>query len=374
MQGLPLVSYRNQGLAVHIIGQNKSEVLNGMKEFTDSVSEKATLHHILFWLVLSLVLTVLNKSAVGFFPEFWFEFVNVVFYATIVYFNKLVLFPVYLKNNNFGKHLLYMLLTAIVLTPIKSFALFYSTPFMVMREYSMDNQKFIFLSTFIVGTGSSIYYIMLDWIKGQKVKQELKSENLQSELKFLKSQINPHFLFNTLNSLYALTLKKSDLAPEIVLRLSEMMRYMLYECNEKQVPLEKEVNYLINYLELEKLRHGNKFKVNLEINGDVKSQKIAPLMFIPFIENCFKHGLNNQISEGYVHIALSALKDEVDVTIENSKGPILPSSSDKKSGGIGLVNVKRRLELLYPNQYELNISDNPDNYRIELKLNLKQSA
>lgn len=369
-----LFQYQDDKVLVQTIDRQKFDPLQGFRNWTESTSDKATIHHILFWLVLSLVLTILNKGEISFLAEFWFEFVNVLFYAAIVYFNKLVLFPMYLRNNNFGKHLLYMLLTAIVLTPIKSFTLYYATPFMVMRDYSVTNQKFIFLSSFIIGTGSSIYYIMLDWIRGQKVKQELKSENLQSELKFLKSQINPHFLFNTLNSLYALTLKKSDLAPEIVLRLSEMMRYMLYECNEKQVPLEKEVNYLINYLELEKLRHGNKFKVDLVIEGDVKNQKIAPLMFIPFIENCFKHGLNNQISEGYVNIQVNALPDEVDVTIENSKGPILPSSTDRKSGGIGLVNVKRRLELLYANQYELNISDNPDNYRIELKLNLKQTA
>lgn len=359
---------------MHTIERNKINPLVGLKNWAETVSDKSKLHHILFWLVLALVMTFLNHGEVNFVFEFWYESITMLFYASVVYFNKLVLFPMYLKNNNFGKHLLYILLTAIVITPIKSFVLYYATPFIVMKEHSITNQKFFFLSTFLVGAGSSIYYIMLDWIKGQKVKQELKSENLQSELKFLKSQINPHFLFNTLNSLYALTLKKSDLAPEIVLRLSEMMRYMLYECNEKQVPLEKEVNYLINYLELEKLRHGTKFKVELSINGNVKNQKIAPLMFIPFIENCFKHGLNTQISEGYVHIALHALAEEVDVIIENSKGPIMPSSTDKKSGGIGLVNVKRRLELLYPNQYELNISDNPDNYKIELKLNLKQTA
>ena len=113
----------------------------------------------------------------------------------------------------------------------------------------------VFVNIFVAAS-SSIYFILTDWMKGQNDKQELANQTLQSELKFLKSQINPHFLFNTLNSLYALTLKKSDLAPEIVLKLSEMMRYMLYECNEKYVPLDKEVNYVINYLDLEKLRHG----------------------------------------------------------------------------------------------------------------------
>ena len=130
------------------------------------------------------------------------------------------------------------------------------------KQTYLNNQSFFFLSTFFVAISSSIYYILNDWLKGQRERQELTNKTLQSELNFLKSQINPHFLFNTLNSLYALTLKKSDLAPEIVLKLSEMMRYMLYECNERRVPLQKEINYLVNYLELEKLRHGKKMSIN----------------------------------------------------------------------------------------------------------------
>ena len=221
-----------------------------------------------------------------------------------------------------------------------------------------------------MGVGSTVYYVMSEWLKDQREKNELQNKTLQSELKFLKSQINPHFLFNTLNNLYALTLKKSDLAPEIVLKLSEMMRYMLYECNERQVSLQKEVNYVKNYLELEKLRQGNKFKIDFEFVGEIHQQKIAPLMFIPFLENSFKHGVNNQLKEGYVDMKLHVKDLQVEVDIENSKAPALPSSSGKKSGGIGLVNVKRRLELLYPKKYELTIKNNPNTYHINLKLDL----
>ena len=221
-----------------------------------------------------------------------------------------------------------------------------------------------------MGIGSTIYYIMNEWLKGQRKTSELHNKTLQSELKFLKSQINPHFLFNTLNNLYALTLKKSDLAPEIVLKLSEMMRYMLYECNERMVPLSKEVNYIKNYLELEKLRQGKKFDIKFDLEGEIEHQKIAPLMFIPFLENSFKHGLNNQISEGFVDIKLKIFDHSVEVDIENSKSPTLPSPSGKKSGGIGLVNVRRRLDLLYPDNYNLDIKNNPNTYHVNLKLNL----
>ncbi len=221
-----------------------------------------------------------------------------------------------------------------------------------------------------MGVGSTIYYIMNEWLKGQRKTSELQNKTLQSELRFLKSQINPHFLFNTLNNLYALTLKKSDEAPEIVLKLSEMMRYMLYECNERRVPLRKEVNYIKNYLELEKLRQAKKFDIRFQMEGEIENQKIAPLMFIPFLENSFKHGLNSQISEGFVDIRLNVMDDSVEVDIENSKAPTLPSPSGKKSGGIGLVNVRRRLALLYPDSYDLSIRSNPNTYHVNLKLKL----
>jgi two-component system, LytTR family, sensor kinase len=146
------------------------------------------------------------------------------------------------------------------------------------------------------------------------------------------------------------------------------MRYMLYECNEKIVPLEKEVNYLINYLDLEKLRHGKKIDINFKQHGDFKHQQIAPLLFIPFIENCFKHGVSNQIAQAFVNIEIATVENNVFISIENSKHAVMPGVHMKKSGGIGLVNVKRRLDLLYPDQYSLDISDTPTTYKVELNL------
>ena len=211
---------------------------------------------------------------------------------------------------------------------------------------------------------------MTDWLKQQNIKKDLESKTLQSELNFLRSQINPHFLFNTLNSLYALTLKKSDFAPEIVLKLSEMMRYMLYECNEKTVSLLNEINYIRNYLELEKLRHGNKMDIKFDIEGDFEAQRIAPLMLMPFIENSFKHGINNQISRGFVYLHIKIENSHLTMTLDNSKTPFMPKIDTKKSGGIGLINVKRRLDILYPNHYTLDIEENPDTYRVNINIQL----
>jgi LytS/YehU family sensor histidine kinase len=212
---------------------------------------------------------------------------------------------------------------------------------------------------------------MDDWLRVQREKKKLQNETLQTELKFLKSQINPHFLFNTLNSLYALTLRKSDDAPMIVLRLSEMMRYMLYECNEKKVLLSKELKYLENYLELEKLRHSKNVDVVFNIEGEVENHMIAPLMFIPFVENGFKHGLNSSLQEGFIHIYIKIGEDYLNLEVKNSSGGKTMSSIEgKKSGGIGLVNVKRRLELLYPNKHDLKIREENGIYHVNMSLKL----
>jgi LytS/YehU family sensor histidine kinase len=325
----------------------------------------------MFWLILYIILISLDKKELGIVFTMSKEFITVGFFALLVYINFFYLFPQYISTKSLFWHIISLAATAAVLTPIKSFILYFIYfAYPEQKTYILNNQVFFFLSFFFMGIGSTIYYIMGEWLKGQRHTSELHNKTLQSELKFLKSQINPHFLFNTLNNLYALTLKKSDLAPEIVLKLSEMMRYMLYECNERMVPLSKEVNYIKNYLELEKLRQGKKVNIKFKMEGEIENQKIAPLMFIPFLENSFKHGLNNQISEGFVDIELKVKEGSVEVEIENSKAPSMPSASGKKSGGIGLVNVRRRLDLLYPDSYELDIENNPNTYHVKLKLKL----
>jgi LytS/YehU family sensor histidine kinase len=335
-----------------------------------SGNKRTILYHVLFWISLILLLAFVDSNSMNFKQKLMLETVNIFFYALIVYINYLYIFPAYLKSKNFFKHLLWLISASLIIAPIKSLLLYLTTTNPNIQGFFLDNQYFIFLSTLFVGFSASIYFVMTDWIKTQREKQELERETLQSELKFLKSQINPHFLFNTLNSLYALTLKKSDEAPEIVLKLSEMMRYMLYDCNEKQVPLEKEVSYIRNYLGLEKLRHGKKMDINLEVHGEIRHQQIAPLLFIPFIENCFKHGIRNRIENGFVNIVLDIHPHELSIKVENSKSPSMPNTTGKRSGGIGLINVKRRLDLLYPNKYKLDVETSPTVYKVNLTLKL----
>ena len=331
-------------------------------------------YHSLFWLFLLVFLTTFELITTDY--TFWFVFsnqlINVFIYASLVYFNFFYLIPNYLTKNKFRTYLILLVLSVLIVTPLKVLTFYFKfSGFQEAQDGLIEDLNLYFIPTFLIAGSSTIFRNTTDWFRNVREKQELETQTMQSELRFLKSQINPHFLFNTLNNLYALTLKKSEKAPEIVIKLSEMMRYMLYECNERRVPLRKEVNYLRNYLDLERLRQGKNVDIHFSVTGSVSDQEIAPLMFIPFLENSFKHGLSNNLSEGFVNIELDVIDQHIHLYIENSKPEVLPQRDpNRKSGGIGLVNVRRRLELMYPEQYDLKILENPNTYAVSLDIDL----
>ena len=338
--------------------------------YKDLLKSKGFLH-LSFWILLYFFLVLIDQSIYPIWYVLVKELVDVSFYVIIVYTNIFYLIPQFLQKKKFFLYLVSFGLLIVLISPIKTLSyilLYQGEPDLLALV--VNNRTTIFLICLFVGLISTAFKITSDWLVNQNEYKELQRQNMTSELKFLKSQINPHFFFNTLNNLYALTLKKSDLAPEIVLRLSEMMRYMLYESNEKKVSLEKEINYVKNYLELEKLRQGGKFKINFNLSGEIKNQEIAPLMFIPFLENCFKHGIDNQIKSGYVNIDMQLHEESVHMEIENSIPPTVNHDSEKGPGGIGLENVKRRLKLLYPRKHELNIIEKPNSYKVLLDIKI----
>ena len=197
----------------------------------------------------------------------------------------------------------------------------------------------------------------------ERVRTDLENQRLAAELSFLKSQVNPHFLFNSLNSIYSLAYQKSDAAPEAILFFLVFLWYMLYESNDGKVDLAKELQYLQNYIDLQKIRFGNKAFIDFKITGEVGAQKIVPLLLIAFIENAFKHGVAN---DPLIPIRLLINLDGVNLHfyIENKKHM---NNRDIESG-VGLNNVQRRLELLYPGRYKLDIQDRQDTYTCELSL------
>ncbi len=329
-------------------------------------------YHALFWLALFGLNVYWGYSEK---TNLWFllsnEMISLVFLAILVYFNLYYLIPNYLARNV----LLYLglvLAASAVVTPIKILVLYLKFSGMPRAQNNLvENQGYLYLASIIVTLLSTVLRVITDWWRYQREKQALQTQTIQSELRFLKSQINPHFLFNTLNNLYALTLKKSDKAPEIVLKLSEIMRYMLYECNEKQVLLSKEIHYIQNYLDLERLRQAGGAEITFTTEGNISEQLVAPLLFVPFLENSFKHGLNTHVKGGgYVRLHLKVADQQLEFRIENSKTEQLPRAVHPRSGGIGLTNVRQRLKILYPDKYELTVQDEPNRYAVRLLLQL----
>lgn len=204
------------------------------------------------------------------------------------------------------------------------------------------------------------------WYDNKQAQQVLLQDKLKAELQFLKTQIHPHFLFNTLNNLYALTLKKSDLAPAMVLKLSELINYMLYECREDEVLLEKEIKFIHNYIDIERLRYGDKLDIEINVRGNANGRKIAPLLLLPFTENCFKHGASLELDHSWVKIEIDVQSDRTMFKVENNK---VAGVSRSGIQGIGINNAKRRLDLLYPNNHELKIINGDETFLVILSIN-----
>ncbi|MBL7780250.1 MAG: histidine kinase [Saprospiraceae bacterium] len=329
-------------------------------------------YHGLFWMVLfGLILWADFEKGIDMRFALGNELIQLFFYAFLVYLNLLYLIPNYLARHAFVYFGLVLAVCALV-TPIEVLVFylkFHDQP--LYRARLVETQVWIFIGNVIVTIVSTVLRVIMDWWRYQNEKQVLLTQTMQSELRFLKSQINPHFLFNTLNNLYALTLKKSDKAPEIVLKLSEIMRYMLYECNERRVHLTKEIQYIYNYLDLERLRQPKDADIRFVVEGQISEQMVAPLLFIPFLENSFKHGLNNQIQgEGFVRLRLTVSGEDLEFFIENSKAERLPRQDHPRSGGIGLVNVRQRLQMLYPDNHTLTVQDEPHRYAVTLHLKM----
>lgn len=214
--------------------------------------------------------------------------------------------------------------------------------------------------------GSALFEIARFAKQKEKEAADFRSEKLEAEMKFLKSQFNPHFLFNALNNVYTLTVIKSDKAPDNLLKLSGMLRYMLYDCKADTVPLSKEIEYLRHFIDLHLLKDSRGLNVKVNLDESRPDLKIAPMLLIPFVENAFKHSRIEDLENGWIDIRLSTDDHQVMFEVKNS----LPREgfTKDKVGGIGLENVKRQLELIYPGNHELNIEKKDDTFEVFLKI------
>jgi two-component system sensor histidine kinase AlgZ len=259
-------------------------------------------------------------------------------------------------------------------------------PFMVimilrihLQRYMIDgythHERYFYSTVYSVQTIVTSLFIVIfvgmlrfakDWFELEARKKELENEKLIAELNFLKEQINPHFLFNTLNNLYYLAFTQSPNTTEVIAKLSQMMRYMIYDSNHPLVPLSKEIEYMQNYISLERLRLNNTIPIQFEVEGNTEGVRIAPLIFITFLENAFKHGVNTNKPDAWVNISIHVDGKKCVYTVENSR---ITTNGTERSG-IGLQNVKRRLELSYPALYELQVNVRHDRYSVQLNLML----
>jgi two-component system, LytTR family, sensor histidine kinase LytS len=199
----------------------------------------------------------------------------------------------------------------------------------------------------------------------------MDKEQKENELRHLKSQLNPHFLFNTLNNLYGLSVAESKKLPDLMLKLSDLLRYSLYDTNQHYVALQKEIDYITNFVELERIRLSGHTDITLRIEGDMTEQYIAPLLMIVFIENAFKHFSSAKEQKAFVHILLSVKERRLYLRVKNSVDPVLASiKTERRKGGLGLENARQRLDLIYPGQYLLKVNTEPDLFETDLEIEL----
>jgi len=333
--------------------------------------------HIAFWLVYASFFFYQISSGRRVEQVGWgiiiYDFLfHIVTMMGIGYLNYFVFMPRLLHHKNIGRYILEFLPVFLIIIIGVILGKQYINDGFSHEIGWLYSSKFIFnviLSAFFLAMFVGLFKLVEDYIQLEARKQELENESLVSELRFLKAQINPHFLFNTLNNLYYLAHKNSPQTPEVIAKLSQMMRYMLYDTNHTLVPIKKEIEYMENYISLEKLRLSKIVPIKFEVHGDLESVRITPLILITFLENAIKHGINNNAEDSWIDIDLSLMNGQCIYTVSNSKVPDSKKTVHEKSG-IGLQNVQRRLDLSYPDKYKLETEDTEQHYWVKLTLDL----
>jgi two-component system, LytTR family, sensor kinase len=298
--------------------------------------------------------------------------VTILLLAISVYINMLWLIPVFFNRHRF---LLYSLLQLLNIGLFICFNYFVSAAFegKFPRHYMNEViAEFILVLIFLVV--STLVKFTRDSVSLQDAElkiKEIQRQKIESELEALKTQVNPHFFFNTLNSLYSLSLDKSDKVPELILKLSGLMRYMLYETRDDLVPMSKQLEFLQSYLYLEKLRLDDTTTIDFNVIGSHKEVSITPLLFLPLIENAFKHGAKEKSARPYIRVDVDLSNPEsVIFVVENNTDPV-PGKESRGKEGIGLINVRKRLDLLYPSRHQLEINFSEGIFRAELTIDTR---
>ena len=346
--------------------------------------------HFFFWLIvllyhfarISMMFPVINKNSFLSLLEltiFWGLILNIFFSYSIVYY----LIPKYFRKKKYWQFAVGIVLVFLImqfLLQVNSLVIS-GTPVIKAIGYYKGMEFLSYLRPGFIrsfGNPPLIFglFLSLKTLKGwhlEQLKSEtLSKENANAELQLLKAQVHPHFLFNTLNNIYSFSLNGSPQAGLLVKKLSGMLSYMIHECEEKLVPLEKELKLIEDYMGLEKVRYGKRLDMQVEIHGDFENRFIAPLLMIPFIENSFKHGTSQMLQHPWIKLEITTVDNQLFLKLSNSKPALVHATNQNM--GIGLLNVKKRLQLLYAGKHQLDISSTEDMFTVNMQILLEEKV
>lgn len=333
-------------------------------------------YHLFFWLGYFIFNVVRWGS---YFNDYWYSLksnlVEFPIHIIIVYINIYWLIPKLILRKRYGAYLFSVIGMLAMVYLVRTGLNYFLVTKNIWPEAENVNQFFqlnhivaVVLGELYVITFVSAIKLLIDWSIEKQRNEDLAKLQLSTELKYLRTQIQPHFFFNTLNNLYALTLTKSDNAPQLVIKISDMMQYVLYEVNSTKAGLFEELNYINNFIDIARLRFNESIECETDITGDIDDVEVPPLLFLPFIENCFKHGLKDS-DQVKVAMSFEIIKnDYLEFKLSNSFNP---ESNISNEDGIGIANTKRRLNLLFANDYVLETTIKDDTYHLFLKIPIR---
>ena len=351
--------------------------------FVDRIVQNSVLSHILFWCSFLLIFTLLGSLNSGSFSSHLINYLALLpSQLAAAYFLNYYQIPTLFLKKRYVHFVISFLVSGYVFVVFARICTVHiAEP--LTREGMFEKETFLeiladpFYLFYVYFPAVYVIVFLMMAIKSIKRGFEekhqlevLQKEKATTELQFLKAQIHPHFLFNTLNSIYALTLTKSDAAPEVVLKLSEMLDYILYQCNEPTIALHKEITLIQGYIDLEKIRYGDQLDLEFIHELSDKQRPIAPLILLGFIENAFKHGASKNPINPKIHIQLQEKESQVYLRVYNTKISVKSDVTSEQSKGIGITNVSRQLELHYPNAHTLKIEDTETSYEVQLTIDL----
>lgn len=357
-----------------------------VKDFFSKIINNRKGRHILFWVVILLAITISKSSSEtqeqNFLSLLGRNAINLITPLIAAYFLNYYLIPKFFYKRKFLSFILVFTISAYVFCVIgRILNVHVAEALFRIGDFKQESitEIFVQLDSLLSVYFPGIYFVAfaMTFIKQQKSQLEMRQRNVllekekaETELNFLKAQIHPHFLFNTLNNLYVLTLKKSDKAPEIVVKLSEILDYILYKGNDEVVPLDKEIKLLENYISLEKLRYDDQLQVSFQMEVDDMHVGISPLLLLSIVENAFKHGASSQLTKPEIKIDL-CIRDKILLfKVYNTKNENLQTDGTNYRKGIGVTNIQRQLALIYK-EYNFEIEEGKDSYLVNLYINLE---